>query len=137
MALLALISGQLVTCAAPGVHAREASMDAGPGVSLAWASTQYGLHEPEGAVVVLDVIVRNTTEDVTQATSIEWEPAFAATFHVLDSDPPAWRVHRTDEGWGVLDTSGIPANEDGHFRVWFGAVADPLPGDVEGPRVRV
>ena len=151
VALLALVCAQLVTCAGPGVQARQAVVAQDGGVSLAWASTDYALHEPEGAVVRLDVIVRNTTDDVTQATSIEWERPFADAYEVLESEPPAWRVHRSEDGWGVLDTSGVPPGEDGHFRIWFARAAASMTGlgedlngppgsaahTVEAPRIRV
>lgn len=136
--LLAVLSGQLVTCSGPGVELRQSVAQAeDAGVSLAWASTDYGVREPEGAVVALDVVVRNRTGGVTQSTSIEWEPSFAAAYRVLESDPPAWRVHVAEDGWGVLDTNGVPANEDGAFRVWFGEAEGAAEEANEAPRIRV
>ena len=135
--MLAAVSVQLVACASPAAQARDVADADGGDVWLAWAGTDYGVREPEGAVVVLEVVLRNETEDVTNSTSIEWEPDFAAAYAVLDSDPPAWRVHTAEDGWGGLDTSGVPAGEEGRFRVWFGAAGEVASGAVEAPRIRV
>ena len=135
---LALVCVQLVTCAGPGAGIGAVEAVEVAEVTLGWASTTFDVLEPEGAVVMLDVVVRNRTESVTRSTSIEWEPAFAAELEVLESDPPAWRVRVDERGWGVLDTSGIPAYEDGWFRVWFGAREGATLGETtEAPRIRV
>ena len=87
---------------------------------------------------MLDVIVRNETEHTTSSTSIDWEPDFAAAYTVLQSDPPAWRVHTRDDGWGVLDTSGVLPGQDGAFRVWLRAAEGLAPPEVDtGPLIRV
>ena len=138
LTLLVLVSGQLVTCAGPPAEARQPDVGQSPAIHLAWASTHYAPHEPTDAVVQLDVIVRNGTEHTTRSTSIEWEPVFAAAYEVLESDPPAWRIHIRDDGWGVLDTSGVLPGQDGAFRVWFSATDRPTPLDEDtGPLIRV
>ncbi len=88
---------------------------------------------PGDEVVELRVIVANLDSRATNSTSILWEPAFAARFTFLRSDPAPWRVRIDEQGWGVLDTAGILPVQFGTFRVWFVA---PQAGVVE-PRVRV
>lgn len=100
---------------------------------LQWASIDFNRSVPGDEVVELRVIVANLATRATNSTSILWEPAFAAQFAFLRSDPPPWRVRIDEQGWGVLDTSGILPLQFGTFRVWFVA---PKAGVVE-PHVRV
>ena len=127
---------QMVTCTGPVAEAQDL---AEPSLTLGWASTDYGVHEPDGAAVLLDVVVRNRTDEATESTSLSWDGTFGSAFAFLASDPPAWRVTTDEEsGWVVLDTDGVLAREDGSFRVWFSRVDGvELSEKDEAPRIRV
>jgi hypothetical protein len=90
---------------------------------IVWASTDYGIREPEQAVIELQIIVDNPALSPTESTSILWEPAFADAFVLLDSDPLPWRVRRDEHGWGSLDTSGVLPAQHGRYRLWFATAA--------------
>ncbi len=130
--LLALCAGLLATCAPRGGLGPPAPPP-GKLQRLQWASIDFNRSVPGDEVVELRVIVANLESRATNSTSILWEPAFAAQFTFLRSDPAPWRVRIDEQGWGVLDTAGILPAQFGTFRVWFVA---PQAGVVE-PRVRV
>jgi hypothetical protein len=115
----------LTTGCRPGAPSSVASASSGAAepaealLTITWASTQYGVHEPDGAAVELRVLLDNRSDAGTEATSIRWDPAFATAFKVMASDPPAWRVRVDETGWGSLDTSGVLPGQYGEFRIWF------------------
>ena len=108
------------------------ALDPAPHLRLRWASTNhrpdYGDAAP-GTLIEVRLIIESALDDDTRSTSIHWDPAFAAAYTLVESDPPAWRVRLDDDGWGVLDTSGILARDHGTFRLWF----EPVPASEPPP----
>ena len=103
---------------------------------LRWASTDhrpyYGGAAP-GTLVQVTVIVENVAGDDTQSTSFNWDPAFAAAYAFVKSDPTAWRARVDENGWGVLDTSGVLAGDHGTFHLWFEPAAAETPASNPAP----
>ncbi|HEU5318621.1 MAG TPA: hypothetical protein VFX49_21085, partial [Chloroflexota bacterium] len=90
-----------------------------PGVRLGLATVAYGGREPVPGAIELRVIVGNRTDSQTESTSIRWDPRFASAAVFAQSEPAPWRVRIDDDGWGTLDTDGVPAGQDGSFVLWF------------------
>ncbi len=137
--------------ASEAIHAYSpaAALNPAAHLHLRWASTDhhpdYGDAVP-GTLVQVTVIVENAAGDNTQSTSFNWDPDFAAAYAFVGSDPSAWRARVDENGWGVLDTSGVLAGDYGTFRLWFEPAAaetaetpasDPAPEAPEAPRLIV
>jgi len=82
------------------------ALDPTPHLRLRWASTN---HRPDyrgaapGTLIEVRLIIESALDDDTRSTSIHWDPAFAAAYTLVESDPPAWRVR--------LDFEPVPASE--------------------------
>jgi hypothetical protein len=97
---------------------------------VSWAVADLSVVPDGTALVVLEVMVDNPALWGTESTSILWEPAFAQTFTLTDSDPAPWRVRIDERGWGVLDTAGVLPQQRGTFRLRFSAPASAPSGDL-------
>src|SRR5687767_15972123 len=78
-----------VTCAAPRAQALTSRGAATEGLAIVAAVSEYGVHEPDGAAVVLHVLARNGSVAPTHSTMVRWSPEFAAVFSFMGSNPPA------------------------------------------------
>jgi hypothetical protein len=99
---------------------------------VSWVGADLAVVPDGTALVELEVMVDNPALWATESTSILWEPAFAQTFTLTESEPAPWRVRIDERGWGVLDTAGVLPQQRGTFRLRFSAPASPsspLSGD--------
>lgn len=143
VAALALVAMALVAACAiapAGSAAPKTARPAGPAVTatapaprlyLHWAGMEYSIAGTADPVVKLRIVLDNHMEAHTESTSIKWEPSFAQQFTFLRSNPAPWRVRIDEQGWGVLDTSGVLPMQFGTFELWFFANA-PV---VQEPRI--
>ena len=127
-----------VTCTAPQAQAVSTLRVTPDSLEIVSAVSEYGVHEPEGAVVALHVVARNATAAPTRSTMVRWSPEFAATFTFMSSEPPAANALIDGAGWGVAQVAGLPAREEQSIALWF-RVADGAAAPVQDlfPRVQV
>jgi hypothetical protein len=136
-AALAASSALYFACAAPrALVAADPQVDSG--LSVVWAGSDYAVHEPEGALVALHIVVRNAGDAATRPIAVRWSPEFAQVFTFMESDPPATNALIDGDGWGVAQLGGVPALEDLGVALWFrvGDNATAPPYDLF-PRVQV
>ena len=135
---LVLALAVYVTCTAPRAQAVSSLRAMPDSLAIVSAVSEYGVHEPEGAVVALHVLARNATAAPTRSTMVRWSPEFAATFTFMSSDPPAANALIDGAGWGVAQLAGLPAGEEQSIALWF-RVADGAAEPVQDlfPRVQV
>ena len=121
-AALGASSALYFTCTAPrALVAADPQVESG--LSVVWAGSDYAVHEPEGALVALHVVVRNTSGAATSPMSVRWSPEFAQVFTFMESDPPATNAFIDGAGWGVAQLGGVPALDELGVALWF-RVAD-------------
>jgi hypothetical protein len=92
---------------------------AAPRPVVTWAVADLTVTPSGAATVGLEVVIENPQAWATASTSILWEPDFAGSFTLVDSEPPPWRVRIDERGRGVLDTNGLLPQRSGTFRLRF------------------
>ena len=135
---LGLALAVYVTCTAPRAQAVSSLRATPDSLAIVSAVSEYGVHEPEGAVVALHVLARNATATPTRLMMVRWSPEFAATFTFMGSEPPAANALIDGAGWGVAQVAGLPAREEQSIALWF-RLADGAAEPVQDlfPRVQV